>query len=102
MTEQGLALIEERLLKVVGELEVQTAVASSYAAGMLPFADEMARIREFVDGGEYGLAYELEVATIETHPFVLSAAAAIALLELGLLFGFKTDREKDAAFDKRT
>jgi hypothetical protein len=61
----------------------------------------MKQIREFVEVGEYGIAYESMVADIEALPFVLSGKAAVSLLELGLLFGYKTDRDEDREFDRR-
>lgn len=61
----------------------------------------MKQIREFVEVGEYGIAYESMVAHLEALPFVLSGKAAVSLLELGLLFGFKTEREEDREFDRR-
>lgn len=39
---------------------------------------------------------------LETLPFRLSGAAAVKLLEVGLLFGFKTERHQDARFDVRS
>jgi hypothetical protein len=102
MTEETRTVVEPRLLEVLGEVEAQTKVASSYAESFLPFVEEMRQIREYIEvAGEYGLAYETLVAAIEIHPFVLSGKAAISLLEVGLIFGFKTDREEDSFFDMR-
>lgn len=94
--------LQRRLLCVLQELEHQRNVASTYSEKFLSYADEMSQIREFIDvAGEYGLAYEYLVGAIELHPFVLSGKAAIALLELGLIFGFKTDGKEDKLFDRR-
>jgi hypothetical protein len=96
------AEIESRLLCVLNEIEKQRSVSASYPAGVLPFADEMKQIREYIEvAGEYGVAYEILVATIEVFPFTLSGKVAIALLELGLLLGYKTDRTEDSLFDRR-
>jgi hypothetical protein len=96
------AEIESRLLCVLSEIEKQRSVSASFPVGVLPFADEMKEIRENIEvAGEYGVAYETLVATIEVYPFVLSGKAAIALLELGLLLGYKTDRREDSLFDRR-
>jgi hypothetical protein len=94
--------LESRLLRVLTELEKQEGVSSSYPSGVLAFVDEMKQIHEYIEiAGEYGIAYETLVATIEAHPFVLSSRAVISLLELGLLFGYKTDRKEDSRFDRR-
>jgi hypothetical protein len=94
--------LESRLLAVLKELERQEQVSTNYPPHVLQFADEMKQIHEYVElAGEYGLAYESLVATIESHPFVLTGKAAISLLEIGLLLGFKTDRKEDRHFDRR-
>jgi hypothetical protein len=94
--------IKLRLLRVLAELEKQESVADAYPPSVLPFADEMEQIREWVEtAGEYEIAYESIVATIGAYPFVLSGAAAVSLLELGLLLGYKTDRKQDSLFDRR-
>lgn len=49
----------------------------------------------------YGIAYEALIAMLEAFPFPLSSRAAIKLLEVGLLFRFKTARPEDALFDSR-
>ena len=91
-----------RLLCVLEELESQRNVASAYSDKFLSYDEQMTQIREFIEvAGEYGLAYEYLVGAIELHPFVLSGKAVISLLELGLVFGFKSDRPEDRAFDRR-
>jgi hypothetical protein len=89
------------LLGILEELEHQQHVAATYSDKFLSYTDEMKQIREFIEVGEYGLAYEYLVGAIELHLFVLSGKAVIALLELGLTFGFKTERSDDIAFDRR-
>jgi hypothetical protein len=102
MTEMRPAEIQRRLLCILSELERQSDVAVTYSKDHLSFADKMNQIREFATfAGEYGLAYESLVATIQSHPFLLSGRAAISLLELGLTFGFKTELAEDCAFDRR-
>jgi hypothetical protein len=102
MTEMRPTEIQRRLLCILSELERQSDVAATYSKDHLPFADEMNQVREFATfAEEYGLAYESLVATIESHPFLLSGRAAISLLELGLTFGFKTELAEDRAFDRR-
>ena len=91
MNDGRFSMIEDRLLTVLGELRAQPEVASAYEAGLLPYAEEIAQIAEFIDAGEYGLAYEYVVTTLERRPFVLRGATAVRLLELALLFRYKTD-----------
>lgn len=93
--------VETRLLRVLDEVEPQVEVEAVYPPNLLPFGDEMKQIREFIEFGEYGIAYESMVADIEALPFVLSGKAAVSLLELGLLLGYKTDRDEDREFDRR-
>lgn len=96
------AEIQVRLERILDELTRQSDVSASYPPDTLPFDEEMKQVREYIDvGGEYGIAYESLVATIESHPFVLSGKAAISLLELGLLFGYKTGLDEDRVFDRR-
>jgi hypothetical protein len=91
--------VETRLRRILDELERQADVSAAYRADALSFSDEMAQIREYIEvAGEYGAAYESLVATIESHPFVLSGKAAVSLLEVGLLLGYKTDRNEDKEF----
>ena len=101
MTEDRRTEIESRLLRVLTEIERQENVATSYSANALPFAEEMSQIHEYLESGEYGLAYEILVATIESHPFNLSGKAAVSLLEVGLRLGYKTGRKEDSLFDTR-
>lgn len=87
---------------VLNEVERQKHVAAHYPPNVLQFADQMKQIHEYIEfASEYGIAYESLVATLEAFPFVLSGKVAVALLELGLLLGFKTDRKGDIAFDRR-
>ena len=94
--------IEKRLLMVLRELEKQAAVGSSYSGRELSFADEMRQLFEYVEvAGEYEIAYETIVVTVSAHPFILSGAGAVALLETGLLLGYKTSRKEDSLFESR-
>lgn len=94
--------VKDRLLVIIDELGRQAAVGSAYGNSELAFHDEMKQLREYVEyAGEFGVAYESIVASIEGHPFTLSNSAAIALLELGLIMKYKTDRLEDRHFDIR-
>jgi hypothetical protein len=62
----------------------------------------LAQIHELIaDAGEYGLAYEYIVGALESIPFNVSGAAAVKLLEVGLLVGFKSEQDRDKRFDRR-
>jgi len=97
----NLKMIEALLLRVLMELEEQSNVSSSYSSDALPFEKEMLQIRECIEMNEFGLAYETIVATVQIHPFSLTGKTAVALLEVGLLFDYKTERKADEAFDRR-
>ena len=95
--------IAGRLAQVHKEMTLQgDSVKASYPSEGLSFEEEMEQIREFIEeAGEYGIAYECLVANLESAPFVITAKSTLALLEVALLFGFKTDRDEDAKFDRR-
>jgi hypothetical protein len=76
-------------------MESQKHLAAGFPAEQLSFNEEMAQIKEFINVGEAGPAYEVIVATLEQAPFAISGSAAAALLELGLLFRYRTDRPED-------
>lgn len=94
--------IEDNLMLIFNELTAQPSMATYFSPEGLSYDGHMERIREYVElAGEYGLAYELIICVLEDVPFTLSARAAIKLLEVGLVMGFKTEREEDALFDRR-
>jgi hypothetical protein len=102
MTRELAQELEKRLLVVLAELQGQPAVSSFYSDGELPHDALMRQLSEWIElAGEYEISYESIVATISAYPYVLSGAAAVALLEVGLLLGYKTDRKEDAPFDRR-
>ena len=95
-------LIEANLLAVLAELRQQSDVGNAFPPELLSFAEQVEQLREWIeDAGEYGIAYESLVATLEGFPFQLSGRAAVKLLEAGLLMRFKTGRPQDAQFDRR-
>lgn len=96
------AWTRERLLKILKKLELQPQVGKTFPEGVLAYADQMVQLREFVDfADEYSVAYECIVCLLETSPFTLTGKSAVALLEIGLLLGYKTDRPEDEVFDRR-
>lgn len=95
-------LIEENLMLVLKEMEGQPEVGNSYPPDMMSYEDEMVQIREFIDlAGEYGLAFEYISGALERLPYKISGKAAIKLLEVALLMGFKSENDKDKRFDRR-
>ena len=95
-------LIESNLSFVLAELGSQPEVASLFPPESLSYQEQIDQLSEWVDdAGEYGLVYENVVSVLEVFPFKLSGKAAIKLLEVGLIFGFKTESESDKGFDRR-
>jgi len=102
MNNQHYQDVEKRLRLVLRELEHQPSVGSSYSADELPFDEEMQQLSEYIEtAAEYEVAYETIVMTISKHPYVLSGTGAIALLETGLILGYKTSQKEDSIFDRR-
>ena len=100
-TEIDWQLIENNLLNIYDELKNQDM--SKYDDNeQLSYEDGMKQIFEFIDlAGEYGLAYEYLTGYLEDYPCTLSGKAAVKLLELGLIFKYKTENEEDVMFDSR-
>ncbi|AOK07060.1 hypothetical protein KDW55_17985 [Burkholderia sp. AU19243] len=96
------ALIEGNLNFILNEMRAQPEVSQYYPPDGLTYAEHLAQIGEFIDhAGEYGLAYEYIVGALESIPFRVTGAAAVKLLEVGLLVEFKSESERDKRFDKR-
>jgi hypothetical protein len=94
--------IKERLRRLLSEMREQSQLASYFGGESLSFEEEMEQIREFIeDAGEYGIAYESIVSALEDIPFKISGKAAVNLLEVGLLLGYKTEKPSDRPFDRR-
>ena len=97
-----LDLIRDRLRFILAELRAQPPVAAHFSPETLSFGELIDQLDEYIEvAGEYGIAYESVVATLEQVPFVLSGKAAVKLLEVGLLLGFKTEDPQDRMFDRR-
>lgn len=94
--------ISGRLLQILGEIDAQPSERADLQSGEMSFEDQLAEIRGFLEyAGEYGLAYEYIVGLLAGSRLVVSGPAAVALLEVGLLLGFKTESELDKVFDRR-
>ena len=96
-------LIEKNLLAVLAEIRSQPEVGESFPHEMQSYSEMLEQLREYVeDAGEYSVAYEVIVSTLQRFPFRLSGSACVKLLEVGLLMRFKTDLPEDAKFNNRT
>ncbi|MBB3059991.1 hypothetical protein [Microbulbifer rhizosphaerae] len=94
--------VEKKLLGILEEMEAQKSLSTSYPEDGLSFEEEVQQIREYIeDAGEYSIAYEVIVANLEQIPFLLTGSSAVALLEVGLVMKYKTDREEDLFLDSR-
>lgn len=94
--------IQRRLQQVLEEIRQQSQLSHLFGGDILSFEEHIEQLTEYLDvAGEYGIAYESMIAMLERAPFLLSSKAAIGLLEVALLFGFKTERPEDQVFDLR-
>lgn len=91
--------VESRLLKVIEEIEQQRESILYEFKGDEDFQWQLALLREYVEVGECGLAYECLICWCELIPMKFSSSAVVMFIELALHFGFKTTREEDARFD---
>jgi hypothetical protein len=90
---KNIKTIETGLLCILGELETQPEIAAHFPNDIMPYNELMQQLHEWItDAGEYGIAYESIVSLLEIMPFKLSGQAAVKLLEVGLLFGYKTTK----------
>lgn len=93
--------IENNLLYIYEEMLTQDM--SEYdIEGYNTWQGTMEQIFEFIDlAGEYALAYEYIIHDLRELPYKLSGKASIKLLELGLIFRYKSELEEDVVFDLR-
>lgn len=92
-------LVRDNLAAVLAEISAQHKVGAQFPPELQSFSELIKQIREYIlEAGEYGLAYEVIVATLEAFPFCLSGPTVIRLLEVGLLLGYKTKRAEDVRF----
>ena len=86
----ALDVIENNLSLVIDEMAAQSDVAKTYPAGLLPHIDHMEQLKEWLDVGEAGIAYESIDDSLEKLPYTLSDRAAAKLSEAGRLLGFSS------------
>jgi hypothetical protein len=95
-------IIYDNLVRILLAMESQKDMSCQYGDNTLPFDAHIQQLRTYIEqAGEYAIAYESIVATLESMPFTLSGAVAVYLLEVGLLMRYKTSRDKDRLFDCR-
>ncbi|HTF94529.1 MAG TPA: hypothetical protein VL995_00220 [Cellvibrio sp.] len=96
------SIVENNLLLIMKEISEQPDVSVHFPVEQLSYQAWIEQQNEWIqDVGEYGIAYESLISALEVHPFVLSGIASVKLLEVGLLFKFKTEDEQDRIFDSR-
>lgn len=91
--------VESRLHRLIDEIAAQRSEIKSCFRDEADFDRQIALLREFVDVGEGGLAYESILLRCEFIPMKFSASAVLTFVELALHFGYKTTRDEDAKFD---
>lgn len=93
--------VEANLSSVMREMAAQPEAADP--TDTASFEELMSDVGKWIeDHGQYGIAYEAMVAELESGEFRLSGRAAVKLLEVGLLFGYKTKRPQDKRFNVAT
>ena len=95
-----LELIDSNLTRLLNEMASQSSVGEAFDRSCMSFNDHMRSIREYIDVGEAGLAYELMICLLEEYPFAVTGPAIVGLVEVALIFGYKTERAKDVRFRK--
>ena len=107
--------IENNLLFIYQEMLTQGEVNNSSSVRELTkeeiafgitriptWQESMEQLFEYIDvAGEYELAYEAIIWDLENLTYHLSGKASIKLLELGLIFKYKSELEEDNIFDFR-
>ncbi|ABX34074.1 hypothetical protein Daci_1430 [Delftia acidovorans SPH-1] len=94
--------IAEILNKIFLELKEQRDIYEKYPNGILDFDVQMRNLDEYINSAdEFGVAYEIIVVLLEKYSFKISGGNAVGLLEIGLVFGFKTSRDVDAQYSRR-
>lgn len=95
-------IVQDRLRALLEEIKKQESLSGHFGGETQSFDEEMEQIREYIEeAGEYAIAYECLVTNLEQVPFVVSGKAAVRLLEVGLVMGYKTEIDHDAMFDRR-
>ena len=94
--QKRLALLEAHLIGLAKELGTHIHEPNYLDESTKTFQESMEDVNEYIDVGEYGIAYELIVALLEQAPFLVSANFALKLLKVGLLLEGKRGHGDDA------
>lgn len=95
--------IETKLMAIWSEIAAQSDLVANLSEYGVRDNKAVQRIGEWIDHhGEYDEAYTTLVAILEKVPFKLSGPNAVRLLEVGLIFGYKTGRIEDAYYRRPT
>lgn len=97
----GKSLADKNLEYVVEQLSQLRELSDIEDSNQMPIADQIRQIGEWISANETNIAYESIVCIMEKYNFVVPSLCAIKLLEVGLMFRYKTDRDEDKIFDGR-
>lgn len=88
--------IETKLTAIWAEMASQEDLVATLDQYGVHDSEAVQQIGEYItDHAEYEAAYNYMVVVLELVPFKLSGPNVVSLLEVGLTFGFKTDRDED-------
>ncbi len=92
---------EDNLLYIFNEMKIQN-MSKYNCEGCNTWKGTIDQIYEFIDlAGEYALAYEFIIFELERLPYKISGKASIKLLELAVIFKYKSEDKDDECFDFR-
>lgn len=94
--------VEEKLRYILDDLKGRPEISDKFPNNMLNYQEYMNQLTEYIEyASEYEVAYESVVCLLERVNFSVSSNSSIKLLELGLLYKYKTGLDKDKEFDFR-
>lgn len=88
--------IEKKLLTIWTEVAGQMDLLENESIDERKWISELDEL--ISHHGEYGVAYDTMVDMFERVPIKLTGPTAVRLLEVGLTFGYKTDRDEDEQY----
>lgn len=96
-------IVTQGLNAIMDEIRSQKNIGETFPQNMQCFDDWLEQMDELVKyAGEFSIAYESIVATLEQFPFAISGPTAVRLIEVGLIMKYKTERDCDVIFDGRS
>lgn len=94
-------LITSKLEAILAEIKGKKDSYEKSNDEEMPYDEQIVQIREYIENREYGLAYETIICILEKLDADIPAKISVVLIELALLFRFKTERSEDGIFDIR-